>query len=86
MDWTNLKDLGEIGIGAAAGMGVYMGALRARLNVMRDELRLTRRSVKRLRRHFISFRRILKTLPCQKPECRNENPPAGTDRVLGGDR
>lgn len=86
MNFDALKDLGELGLGAAAGMGLYMGALRARLNVLRDELRLTRRSVKRLRRHFVSFRKTLNNLPCQKVECRNDQPPSVPDRVLGGDR
>lgn len=88
MNWDNLKDLGEVAIGAAAGMGVYIGALRARLNVMKDELRLIRKAIHRGRRRTIRLQRRVGSLPCQqKVGCRdNDQPPATPDRVLGGDR
>lgn len=80
-----LKDLGEFGVGAAAGMGIYLGALRARLNVLRDEVRGVREDVRFCKRRIAMMRRRLRQLPCQQVECREKQPP-DADRVRGGDQ
>lgn len=81
----SLKDFGELGIGAAAGMGLYLGALRARLTMLREEMRLTRRTLRKYIKRQDRIERRLRHLPCTKTECRNEpQQPPDPDRVLGG--
>jgi hypothetical protein len=81
VDLSWLEDVCKTGAGAAGGVLIMIGALRARIAVLVAEVRLVKKQVRRVDRRVTRAVRRLRTLPCQQPKCEEKEKEKKVDAV-----